>query len=146
MCGGLVLIGERRARQFLEPHDVDGQFGPGGEHHLVVPQDDGVIDADAPSSEVRSLVQLRRRLLDRVVGPEQVEDLFAVQGPCRRHGQHLHQRRGVTSGPCGLGHRCAVDHDGEVAEERDLDHRHPGSLGSIVAHRTSRATTSSDPP
>ena len=42
----------------------------GQQHHAVAAQHDRVRHGDGPPGEVRRLVQLRRRLVDRVVGPD----------------------------------------------------------------------------
>jgi hypothetical protein len=67
------------------------------------------------------LVQLGCRLGDRVLWPDQVHDLLAVQAPARHQGEHLDERRRVAAFPAGLGDRDAADRHGEPAEQRDGD-------------------------
>ena len=100
-----VVAGERPAGEVLEPHDVDGRVGVGAEHDVVAAQHDRVRHVDGAPGEVRRLVQLRRGLVDRVVGPHEIDDLLAVQTPAGRQREHLHERGGVATRPVALGDR-----------------------------------------
>ena len=115
---------ERPAGQFTELDRVHGHAAAGIQDDLIAAQHYRFRHADGAPGEVRRLVQLRHRLGDRVAGPDQVDDLLAMQPPPRRQREHLHHRRRVAAFPAGLGDRDSADRHGEPAEQRDVDLRH----------------------
>jgi hypothetical protein len=125
LAGGRGIPGgERPAGQFGEPDRVDGHAAAGTQDDLVAAQHHRVRHAEGTPGEVRRLVQLRHRLGDRVLRPDPVDNLLAMQPPPRRQREHLHHRRRVAAIPAGLGDRGSADRHGEPAEQRDVDIRH----------------------
>jgi hypothetical protein len=123
--------GERPAGQFLEPDRVHGHAAAGAQDDLVATQHHRVRHAEGAPGEVRRLVQLGHRLGDRVLGPDPVDDLLAVQPPPRRQREHLHHRRRVPTIPAGLGDRDSADRHGEPAEQRDVDIGHQVAAAAV---------------
>ena len=121
---GGVPGGERPAGQLLEPDRIHGHAAAGAQDHLVAAQHDRVRYPDGAPGEVRRLVQLGYCLGDRVLWPDQVDDLLAMQPPARRQGEHLHDRGRVTTLPAGVGDGDAAHRHGEPAQQRDLDLKH----------------------
>ena len=119
-----VLVHEGAAGQLLELHDVDRRRRARQEHDVVAPQHDRVGHREGAPGVVRGLVQLGHGLVQGVLGPDQVDELLAVEAPIGREREDLDQRRGVAPRPAGLGHRHGVHRHREVAEHRDLDRRH----------------------
>ena len=113
-----------RRASVLELDRVHGHAAAGIQDDLIAAQHHRVRHADGAPGEVRRLVQLGHRLGDRVAGPDQVDDLLAMQPPPRRQREHLHHRRRVAALPAGLGDRDSADRHGEPAEQRDVDLRH----------------------
>ena len=116
--------GERPAGQVLELDRVHGHAAAGIQDDLIAAQHHRVRHSDGAPGEMRRLVQLGHRLGDRVAGPDQVDDLLAMQPPPRRQREHLHHRRRVAALPAGLGDWDSADRHGEPAEQRDVDLRH----------------------
>jgi hypothetical protein len=93
-----------------------------------------------------ALVQLRDGLVDRIIGPEQVDDLLAVQAPAGRHGEHFHQRCRVPARPATVGNRNAVNRHLESTEQRNVDRRHAtgtsrhraGQIGTMTMNDADR--------
>ena len=80
---GGIPVGERPAGQFLEPDRVHAHAAAGIQDDLVAAQHHRVRHAEGAPGEVRRLVQLRHRLGDRVLRPDQVDHLLAMQPPPR---------------------------------------------------------------
>ena len=121
---GGVPGAERLAGQLLELDRVHGHAAAGAQDHLVAAQHHRVWHPDGAPGEVRRLVQLGYRLGDRVLRPDQVDDLLAMQPPARRQGEHLHHRRRVPALPAGVDDGDSADRHGEPAEQRDVDLEH----------------------
>ena len=81
LCCDRVAIGERPRGERVEPVDVHRDLDVGEQHDPFVAQHDGVRPVEGPAHVVRGLVQLRRGPIDRVVGPEGVDDKLPVQRP-----------------------------------------------------------------
>ena len=106
--GSDVVVGQRPPGELLElPRRRRSTSVFGAEHDVVAAQHDRVRHVDRPPGEVRRLVQLGRRLVDGVVGPDEVDDLLAVQPPAGRQREHLHERGGVAPRPVALVDRTA---------------------------------------
>ena len=112
------------AGEVLELDDVDGDIGLRTEGNRVAAEHHGIRDLHRPASEMRRLVELRRSLVDAVVGPQAIEHLLAVHAHPGREGKDLHERCGVTARPVTVcdGHR--VDGHIEAPEHRDVDRGH----------------------
>ncbi len=123
-----VVVGEGAPSDLLELHDVHRGVGLGGERDDVASEDDRVRHVDRLAGEVRRFVQLGCRLVHGVVGPQQVEHLFAVQTQRRSQCEHLDQRGSVAPSPMAVCNGGRVDSHTEVTEHRDGDRRH----GSVV--------------
>ena len=67
------------------PRGVDDDLGPGPERHDVVAEHHGrgAVGPERPTGEVSGLVQPRHGRLGRRVGPQEVDDLVAVQSSAR---------------------------------------------------------------
>ena len=87
--GDDVLVGESAASNLLEANDVDPDVSIGTQHDGLAPQDDRAGHIECPPGVVRGLVQLRHRLVDRVVRPDEIDDLLSVQTPPRRRAREL---------------------------------------------------------
>ena len=101
----------------LERVDVDPQV-VGLQADQVVPQPD-LPGGKRPPREMQRLGQPpgTRRLVE--IGPQHVDQLFAVHPVAGRHGQQLDQRRRAAAPPGVLGHRATADLRPEPAEHRD---------------------------
>ena len=121
---GHVLCGERASSQFLEPQHVDRRLDVGQEHNALAPQHDRIRHVERTPREVGRLVQLRGRLVERVVRPEQIDDLLTMKASAGRHREDLHERGRVPPRPASVGDRLAIDRHAEPSEQRDVDHRH----------------------
>jgi hypothetical protein len=125
-CRVEVFFRECAASKILEPDDVDADRAGvlvGTQQHAVTAQNDSVLDSDRSPCEVRGLVQLGRGLGDRLVGPQQIDDLFTMQPPAGRHRENLHECSRVAALPVPVVDGFAVDGDVEASEHRDLDHQ-----------------------
>ena len=115
--------------------DVDRDVSIGTQHDGLAPQDDRAGHIECPPGVVRGLVQLRHRLVDRVVRPDEIDDLLSVQTPPRRQRENFDECGRVTSLPVGVGDFHPVDLHGETAEQRDFDRRHRTSASHrLVCH------------
>ena len=92
-----VVLGDRLPRELLEAHRVDRDLGAGEQPHDVVAEHDGVVAAGRPAGEVGGLVQAGRRTLRRLVRPEQVHHLLAVEAVAGGEGEDLDERRGAAA-------------------------------------------------
>ncbi len=135
--GGDVVVGQGLAGQVVELDDVDAHLRVGQQHDVVTAEHDRVGEGDRPPGEVGGLVELGRGLVDRVLRPDEIDELLAVQASAGRHGQHLDQGRGLTALPGAVDHGHGVDRHLEAAEQRDLDRRHP-DVCCRVHHRGER--------
>ena len=141
-AGGVgVTLGQRTASGVLEGVDVDLRVDAGEQVHHVVPQHHGVGQARRLAGVVRGLVQLGAGLVERVVRPDEVDDLLAVELAVRSEGQHLDQRRGMAAAPAPRRHGVAVDGDLEAAEELHLDPGHRHSFLILADGYGTRAVT-----
>jgi hypothetical protein len=76
---------------------------------------------------VQGLAQIVGPGCRRVVGPERLQDLVAVQALARRQGEELHQALGLAQPPGALRHRPAAGPDAEAAQQLDAQpHRFDG--------------------
>ncbi len=121
---GRVPCGERASSQFLEPQDVDRWLDVGQEHNALAPQHNRIREVEGAACEVCCFVQLRGRFVERVVGPEQIDDLLTMESSSGRHREDLDERSRVPPRPTSVGDRLAIDRHAEPPEQGDVDHRH----------------------
>ena len=114
VAGPEGVVGQR-----FEALDVDGHIRVGCERRHVLAERDH-IGVGGASREVGGLVEPPRRHLGRHVGPQRVEDLLAGQAPPGGEAEELDQRRGAAAVPCRVRHRAAVDVDGELTEQPNV--------------------------
>src|SRR4030095_8144316 len=74
-----VFFLERAPSEIFELYDIDARVGVGAKKDIVTAQYHRVGNIDGPAGVVRRLVQLWCRLVDRVVGPHEIDDLLTVQ-------------------------------------------------------------------
>ena len=112
-------MGER-----LESERIDRQVRIREQPHQIPAKHHGIRVLAGTTGEVRRLVQLGKRLLDRVIRPDQVQDPLAMQLMRRGEREQLHQGGRLSSIEAArLGYR-PVDRDIESAEQGDLNLRH----------------------
>jgi hypothetical protein len=122
IAGGLRPQGVRR--QPLELLDVDPQLTGRPQLNVLLRRDEELrirpraqLRLQRMTGEVDDLVQIRRPRLEVERGPEDGDQLLAVQLMARFEREQLDERFRLTSRPCGLARYAAADEDTEFTQE-----------------------------
>ena len=105
----------------LEADRVDAHLGVREQPDDVVAQHDGIVATGGPPGEVGRLVEAGGGSVRRLVRPEQVHHLLAMEAMTGGEGEDLDERGGTAPRPAPGGGRHAVNGDAKAAEHRDLD-------------------------
>ncbi len=108
-------------RRVLESLDVRPQWGTRAQTEALVVQvqvaGGGGLRLEGPSGDVKGLVEVVGGGPGLEVGPEEVQDLLAVEASARRQGEQFDEARGLAQTPFILPDRPRTHPDLEAAEQ-----------------------------